>query len=214
MTMNKEIIDDLAKRRLGLNNALADEEIMTRLAAYEYDQPAVQAGLALVDAAIAACQAQDKEYGEQYQATKDFDAGFKAANAVYGDALLIARRAFKDDATARNTLHLDGRRKRTVSGWLYQATSFYKGLLGNAAWQAKLRGYSIERLTSELALVNNVEELDRAQEKEKGEAHDATDTRDEAVDAADDWWDDFTPYATVALKDVPEKLKLVLEGEI
>ncbi len=214
MTMNKEIIDDLAKRRLGLKNALADEEIMTRLAAYDYDQTAVQAGLALVDAADAACQAQNKEYGEQYQATKDFDAGFKAANNVYGDGLLIARRAFRNDAAASTALNLDGRRSRTVSGWLHQANSFYKGLLGNAAWQAKMRGYSTERLQSELSLVNAVEELDRAQEEEKGEARDATDARDKAVDAADEWWDDFVPYATVALKDLPEKSKLVLEGEI
>lgn len=50
MTTNQEIIAKLAKRRLGLQNALADSEIMTQLAVYVYDQVAIQAGLDLVDA--------------------------------------------------------------------------------------------------------------------------------------------------------------------
>lgn len=214
MTTNQEIIGKLAKRRLGLQNALANREIMTALAVYEYDQAAVQAGLDLIDAADAACQAQGQEYGEQYQATQDLDAGFKAANAVYGDTLLIARRAFRNDAAASTALQLGGRRKSTISGWLHQATTFYNALLGNAAWQAKLRGYDARRLQSELALVEQVQQLDRAQEKEKGEARSATDARDKSVDQCDDWWEDFVPYATVALKDLPEKLNLVLQGEI
>jgi hypothetical protein len=214
MSTNKEIIAKLSNRRLGLQNALADQEIMTRLAVYEYDQAALQSGLDLVEAADASSQAQGTEYGEQHQATQNLEAGFKAANAVYVDALLIARRALRDDPAATTALQLGGRRKSTISGWLNQATAFYKGLLDNAAWQAKLRGYDAARLQSELDLVEQVQELDRAQEKEKGEAREATNARDQAVDQCDDWWEDFVPYASVALKDLPDKLKLVTQGEI
>lgn len=214
MTTNQELIDKMAKRKLGLNHAKADKEIMSRLSAYGFDETDIGTGLDLMIAAEDAAQTQETEYGQQYQATENFEKGREAAEEVYGDSLLIARRMFKDDPAAESTLKLGGRRKRAVAEWLNQARAFYKGLLNNPDWLAKMRGYTDERLRQELALVDQVEELDRVQEKETGEARGATDTRDKAVDAADQWWDDFVPYATVALKDLPEKQKLVLQGDI
>ncbi|NEP46299.1 MAG: hypothetical protein F6K35_46720, partial [Okeania sp. SIO2H7] len=49
--------------------------------------------------------------------------------------------------------------------------------------------------------------LNAAQEKEKGEAQQATKTRDEALDALDDWLGDFLAIAEVALADKPQLLE-------
>lgn len=214
MTINQQIIDTLASRRLGLENALADPEIMTRLTVYLYDADALEAAFDLIATAENACQDQAREYGEQHQATQDVAAAFEAANEAYISTLEIARRMFRRDAGAITTLQLNGRRKSSLTGWLDQATTFYDELLANGAWQASLRGYTTQRLQDELNLVRAVGEANRLQEREKGEARAATDTRDAAVDACDDWWEDFAPYAQAALKDLPDSLALVLQGQI
>ena len=52
-----------------------------------------------------------------------------------------------------------------------------------------------------------VEGLNAAQEEEKGEAQQATQTRDEAMDVLSDWLEDFLDIAEVALADRPQLLE-------
>ena len=56
-------------------------------------------------------------------------------------------------------------------------------------------------LTDALAVVNNVSDLDSAQEKAKGLAQDSTKTRDATLDELDVWYTEFRNVVRIALPD-------------
>jgi hypothetical protein len=211
---NKEITTRMSRRKLGLGNAKDDAGVMQSLAPYGYDQTKIDQGLQLIGAVEELSRAQGKEYGEQQQATKTFYDTWDAVKRTYNKGVTIARIEFEENTAARVALHLDGKRKEAVSGWLKQARAFYKGLLDNPEWLAKMAGYSTERLQTELAAAEQIEELDRVQEKETGEARESTKARDAKYDEQNQWWTRYVAYATAALEDQPQKLKLVTQGEI
>jgi hypothetical protein len=55
--------------------------------------------------------------------------------------------------------------------------------------------------------VDAVEAASIAQAKERGEAQDATQARDAALEALDDWLSDFIAIAHVALEEQPQLLE-------
>lgn len=68
-------------------------------------------------------------------------------------------------------------------------------------------GITPAKLTAGKALVDSVEALSVAQAKERGEAQDATQARDTALDELDEWMSDFLAIAHVALEDQPQLLE-------
>jgi hypothetical protein len=217
-TFRKLPIDEfLVRADVAIQNALNDPEILTALTVYGYDETALQAGAALVTEAETLHRAQQAEYADQYTATEALNAARDEAHALYTEHLTLARVAFRDDSEARNFLDLDGRRKRTFSGWLKQAETFYTHLLETpdvlAALQAR---FPLEQSVFEAgrAQIAALVELNRAQEKEKGEAQQATKTRDAALDALDAWLDDYRAVAEIALQDQPQKLEALQFGAI
>jgi len=151
---------------------------------------------------------QKKEYGEQYEATETVRNAWNVADQAYAKTLKIARIALRDNVKAQNALGLSGERKRSLSGWLEQAGRLYQNLLDDAEFVAAMTvyGYSQEKLETEQALVNAVREANMSQEKEKGEARDATEKRDAKLDAMDRWMADFKAIALIALGDNPQWL--------
>ena len=111
---------------------------------------------------------------------------------------------------------LSGERKRTLSGWLEQAVAFYTNLVGDADLMAAMGnfGYDQARLQAEGALVQAVVEANLAQEKEKGEAQDATKQRDAKLDEMDVWMSDFKAIAQVALEKNPQWLEKLGFGTV
>ncbi len=65
----------------------------------------------------------------------------------------------------------------------------------------KLKAAQTEMLT--------VEAANAAQEQEKGEAQDATQQRNQAIDLLDDWLSDFIAIARIALEDRPQLLEVL-----
>lgn len=102
----------------------------------------------------------------------------------------IARVALKSDRGAFQKLALDGKRKVTLSGWLGQAKQFYLNALADADILAKLGQFGVtqEKLQAAQQLLQEVETANAAQEKEKGEAQQATLERDAAFEKLDDWF--------------------------
>ncbi len=211
---NQEIINTCSRRKLALGNAKADAVVVAALSPYGYDAAKLDQGLQLIADVDDLANVQGTEYGEQLEATKTFYDSWAAIKKKYNRAVAIARIEFDDDTAARVALKLDGRRKNGVAGWIVQATAFYKGLRDNAAWLAKMAGFDLTRVNADLAQVEQIGELDRQQEKETGEAREATKARDEKFDELNAWWSRYVAYAELALEDQPQKLKLVTEGEI
>ncbi len=106
-------------------------------------------------------------------------------------------------------MHLDGKRKPTLSGWLEQATLFYENALASAEVKTALAelGITPAKLEAGQALVQAMAKTNAVQEKEKGEAQQATLARDEALEALADWFGDFKEVAAIALEDQPQLLE-------
>jgi hypothetical protein len=209
MPIHQSIDEFFTEAQVAIANAQANAEIQESLAAFGYTSEVIQEGKALYDRARTAQQQKQAEYGDQIAATDALNKAWERAKTTYTPLTQVARVAFKNDAGTIAQLALNGRRKKSLSGWLEQANLFYNNALANPDILNGLAKFGItaEKLQAGKAEVEALEGLNAAQEQEKGEAQQATKTRDEAIDVLDDWLDDFLAIAEVALADKPQLLE-------
>ncbi len=205
----RSIEERLLAAQIAIHNALDDVELQGYLAAYSYGPAKLEAGRALYQATLAAQQVQQAEYGDQYDATDELNRLWEEANAAYMHYVKVARVAFRDQRGVMSRLDLYGRRKRATAGWIVQARQFYDGLLADADLVARMTEFSVTqaKLEAGRAQVDAVEQANRIQGKERGEAQDATLARDVALDALDAWMSDFIAIARLALEGRPQFLE-------
>ena len=208
MTSTPSIDERLLAAQVATGNALSDPDILTALTAYGYDAARITIGKNLTDDVSDLNTKQKKEYGEQYEATETLRTAWNIADKAYMKTLKIARIALRDNVMAQNALGLNGIRKKSISGWLEQAGRFYQNLLADSGMIDELTnfGYTTEKLQAENVLIDAVRDANMAQEKEKGEARDATEKRDAKLDEMDRWMSDFKQIALIALEDNPQWL--------
>jgi hypothetical protein len=203
------ISERITAAQVALDNAASDPVLQEALVPFGYDAERLAEGRALLDAAQAAQETMTAEYGDQYEATDALQAAFETADTTYMRHLKVARVALQNERGAAQALALTGRRKRTISGWLDQARQFYDNALGDEAVLAALGRFGItpEALEAARVEIDAVAAANAAQEREKGEAQDATEARDQAMDALDAWMSDFRAIARIALEDRPQQLE-------
>ena len=208
MANDQSIDERLLEAQVATSNAMSDPEILAALTELGYNAEKITAGKNLTEEVANLIFAQKKEYGEQYEATETVKNAWTAADKAYMKTLKIARIALRDNVKAQNALALTGIRKKSISGWLEQAEVFYRNLLGDEVLIALMTGfgYTAEKLQAEQALVSAVREANATQEKEKGEAQEATENRDRKVDLMDRWMADFKAIVRIALVDHPQWL--------
>jgi hypothetical protein len=199
----------LMEAQIAIDNSVNNPAILNAVAAFGYDEARLQAGRALYDEVMGLAAAQEREYGEQYEATAVVNAAWETADLAYKKALKISRVVFKGNQKARNALGLSGSRKKTLSGWISQATNFYTNLLNTPDLIAAMTPYSYDqaKLEAEAALVQAVAAANAAQDRERGEAQEATQMRDAKMDELDQWTADYKAIAQVALSDSPQQLE-------
>jgi hypothetical protein len=209
MPVPRNIDGLLNSARVAINNALSSPKIQSYLSVYGYSPEKIQQGNALYDAALAAQQQQRVEYGEQIAATATLNQVWETASKSYIKFVKIARIAFKDDAGIATQLGLNGSRKDSLSGWLAQAQQFYGNLLNNSELVTKLNEYGItlEKLQAGFTEILAVEAANLAKTKEKGNAQNATQTRDLAIDALSSWLSDYVAIARIALEEESQLLE-------
>ncbi|HUM69392.1 MAG TPA: hypothetical protein PLK31_11160 [Chloroflexota bacterium] len=206
---NLSIAQRLLNAEIAIKNTLSTPEILTAVTPYGYDQASLEAALALHAEVMELVELQQQEYGEQFEATATVREAWDAAADVYSDAIKIARIAFRGNETARNALGLGGARKQSLSGWLDQARLFYNNMLRNPAFITTMTPYTYDqtKLEPEAALVEAVAAANEVQEKERGEAQQATKVRDAKLDELDQWLADYKAIAQVALAGSPQLLE-------
>ena len=217
-TVSQTIDSRLLAANIAIQNSLNDADIKDALALFGYDETRLNDGQSLYTTAVDKVQKQKKEYGEQYAATDALNSSMESANLEYMRHVKIARIAFKDNRAVFQALGLNGDRKRSVSGWLSQVKQFYANAQADTAVQEGLNrfGITLEKLQAASQLVNQVETAYAVQNKEMGEAQQATLDRDNALDSLDEWLSDFFAIARIALEDRPqllEKIGLLVRSE-
>ena len=198
-----------------LANAREHPEIAAALDAFGYDAAVLQEGQALLDAARGLHDAQIKEYGEQHAATQAYTEMAEQTDKVYAAHRRLAKIAFKADAQRKTDLHLNERKPRAFNPWYEQARHFYTALLADTEAQTQLARYKItlEALQAAQSQVEQALSLKNAQEQERGEAQEATQKRNAAIEALDEWLADFRVVARIALEDTPQLLEALKLGQ-
>ena len=217
MARPKRSIDErLLAAQVAIDNALGDADVLAALNVFGYDEARLNAGKGLYEEALALVNQQKAEYGDQFEATAVVQAAWEEGDAAYMRALKVARVALKGNQKARAALMLGGARKQSLSGWLEQVAAFYTNLLGDADLMAEMGnfGYDQARLEAEQALIQAVLDANLVQEKEKGEAQEATQQRDAKLDEMDEWMADFKVIALVALEENPQWLEKLGFGAV
>ncbi|HKI89690.1 MAG TPA: hypothetical protein VKA38_11735 [Draconibacterium sp.] len=218
MNISKMTIEEiLYEAGLRINNSLNDSKILDAVTPMGYPEVKLNEGAALLDEATTLVESQKKEYGEVDEAQNSFEEERKAAHKSYMDLIRISRVAFKNDVKAMSTLELNGRRARTISGWLKQTLGFYRAILASEEWKTALAvyGQTEEILTAQLTAIEQVAKASEAVKKEVGDAQNATQERDMKLEELADWVSDYEIIARIALADKPqllEKLGIVVKS--
>ena len=206
---NYQNLDDfIQEASIALTNA-SDPDILPLLNRRGYTLDIINSKLNEITVLKELVAKQTKEYGEQYEATKDYAAGVALLHTDYIDNLIIARVVFKDNVAAKTTLGLKGSRKRAESSYCHQAELFYSGILNNPSYKLAVaeRGITEEELITGKEGYEKLTLLAAKKTKETGEAQQATANRDIAIDSFNEWYSNFKKIAKVALSKTPQLTK-------
>lgn len=105
-------------------------------------------------------------------------------------------------------LEISGVRKKSKEEWLSQAITFYNKIDEIAEDMARY-GVTLDVLSQTKAMVEALSTTRLQQLQRKAEAQDATEKRDEALKAMDDWMKGFKAAARLALKGNPQWLEML-----
>ena len=205
-------IEDRLNRYLtGLTNALDVPELQSRVALYGYTPDKLNQMLTQRQQAFDLYLAQKTEYSEQHAATAAFEQAWKTAHETYMRLVRLGRILFRDDHAVFVKLTLNEERKRTFSGWLAQANTFFSNLLSDQNALAKYDQYNTppNAINAAKVLVDVAEQANIIQAKETGEAQQATKERDGKMDALDSTMSEFYALAELACEDAPELLEML-----
>jgi hypothetical protein len=211
MSTKQSLESILDRARIAIENSLNNPTIQTYLSEYGYSKEKLQSGQQLYQTALDLQQKQRREFGEQIEATAERDQLWDIAHATYMKFVKIARVAYKNNTGIATQLGINGNRKESFSGWLLDANQFYSNTLGNDSILKTLAEYGITptKLEAGKAEVQAVSAANLAQDKEKGEAQEATQKRDAALDALSDWMSDFVAIARIALEPEAQLLESI-----
>jgi hypothetical protein len=206
-----------------MDNTAADPEASALLRERGIDDVVLAEGRALYEAARAATAANEASFAAQLQATDDLKQVFEASWAETQDLAHILATVFEGQIAALTLLGLHKRRDAST-GASEIAWPQNKSLPFYLAWARNLYarlaevdlgagiapfGYSAEVLADMAARVEQVSDLDNAQERAKAWARQSTVERDEAVAAFKAWLDQQIVIARVALKGKKRLLELL-----
>jgi hypothetical protein len=207
----KLIAEQLQKIKNGIDGALNNPDILSRLSPYSYNVERIMKGRQMLDKTTELMLAQVGGYGNQYLASSEFDKVWSEGYSRYMVTLKVVRVVFKGQPERLMRLNATGKRNKSLSGWLRDARILYTHLSDTPEVLEKMEpfGYSAERIQEELRQLEEVEKMRTKQLNEKGIAQQATVERDKAFDELCNWYSDFRAIARIALYDKPQLLEVM-----
>ena len=182
----------------------ADSEIAPIFAEVGYPAAEISKGSALLSDAKGLIANRVKESAEQLGATQQVYSRFESMKTVSNKTFKLARIEFEGDIVAEKTLGLRGVRKTTISEWLHQTTIFYTNLTGTLLERMINIGYSPERISNEYAQLQELIMAESHQQKQIGEAQEATLERDAKLEELFAWAARLRRVAKIVLEEHPQ----------
>lgn len=210
----KEVV--LNRARLAILGTLNEPAILTAVTPYGYTLERMLALKADYETASTLTVTQASLSGKRAAATTEIKKARATANKAATNMFNIAHIVFRDDPSAIVAMGFNLPRKQSLAAWLHQTSLPYKAILANPAYIASMagRGYDENRLRAELALVEEVGNVDVGQESAKGNQQRATKERDAMLAALDQAISDYKTVALVALASDPQQLEKLGFGAI
>lgn len=195
--------------QLTLDNLQNNAEISAAMTAFGYTAERIQEGQNLLENLKAADETQVKEYADQYAATDALTQAQEDLDKTYSVHRAIAKRLFPANTQASRELLLNKPKPRPRAEWMRQANIFYSRLLSSPAWVTEMGTFGQTQAGFEAAQIalNNIANLDSAQQKETAEAQEATRVRNELWTAARVWLSTVLEVARFALTDKPQLIE-------
>ncbi len=206
-----------------LDNAANDPEASVLLARRGLDAAELAEGRTLYEAAREAVARNEANFAAQLQATDDLNQAFATSWAETQDLARLLATAYQGQIEALTLLGLHKRRDastgeseiawpkdKTLPSFLPWARNLYARLTeADMAATAARFGYTPEDLAAQAARVEQVSDLDDAQERLKAHTRQSTLERDQAVTAFQVWLSQQITIARVALKGKRRLLELL-----
>ena len=198
--------DKLKRVQTAVDYVLGTPEAQKSMNKVGYTKAETLQGKALLEQVRMLDAAQQKEYGDRYQATDELTQAREQARAQYIQHIEIARFALREQRGHWKTLELSGKRKDDLFGWLAQAHTFYNNVGPVVATLAEYK-LSEEELQQGRSMIDAVIDAYNVRQKEGKEAQAATQQRNEAMEKLDAWMRRFSQTARLAFADDPQTLK-------
>jgi len=205
---DQEIANLINETREMIEIARDDPGIAPVLAGRGYDAAALAAGLALQQTALDAYAARQSAMAAQKESIAAADAALAAARKTYTDFRTTARLTFTGNTKAGTDLVLTGKIPSDIDKFIVAAhTSYTKAQ--SEPYQATLAtyGFPAETLAAALAALDALSDASKAQETTGKDAVKATNDRDAAVKALEQWAKQFKGIASIALRAQPTQAK-------
>jgi len=209
--MSKKIGKLMLFSSTAIHNASTSEKVSKAIAMFGYSPSKLKAGKSLLATVEKLVALQKKAYGLKLGAYQVKTNSKDIANEVYIPYVKIARIALKSDKGAFQALELHGKRKRGYVAWLAQAKTFYTNVLANQDYKAAMANFGItqKKLLAALNLVIKADDALAHYKKATGEAQNATERRNIAIKALEEWMKDFIAIAKIALEDQPQMMEVL-----
>ena len=199
----------LGAYRNALENVNSQDQIAQALIKLGYEKPIIDVGRELLNETLKKYQLNQAENAERSMAFDQFKAFWIEMDKQYTYDRKRAKVIFRNEPGILQKLALVGSPPSSFEKWIQSVKIFYTELSNDKDLQQRVQRLKL----SEEGIIKgkkNSEELEKARGnymKEKGEAQDATQKKEEAFSKINEWMGEFYAVARIALEDNPQLLE-------
>jgi hypothetical protein len=195
--------------RIALQNVETNPIIKPLIEALGYNTAKIDEGKALLNEAKTQFNTNKSLEDTRAKAYKDFEDLKAKIEINYSKDRKKAKIIYKQDALVLKELGIKGIVPKSYVKWLETVNLFYNLLNTDAAILAELAPLQVtqEHVTALIADLNSLEDLRAAYIQAKGNAQNATKTKNKAFKYLEKWMSDFYAVARLALEDEPQLLE-------
>lgn len=196
-----------AEAQTYLYNASEQPEIQKKMNQHGFTPKRFLEGTFLLDDSKRLHSHKTNKYGEKQESALQVQTNEQLAKQMFVDHVDVVKFVFRKDPAILAKFDVE-RIATKVKAWTHQAVFFYSKAEAYADVLAQ-HGLTQDQRSQASAMVEAVATARNQRLQKKGEAEEATRTRDQSVKVLRAWMKDFRATARIALKDSPQLLEAI-----